>query len=50
MNFEIFETEFLINLKNKNNKCFNLIDNNRNLIRAHLDDSGNQKTIDRFVS
>jgi len=50
MNFETFETEFLLGLRNKSKNCFSLLDNNRKLVQAYLGSDGNQTTIDRFIN
>jgi len=50
MNFEVFETEFLLNLNNKSKNCFSLIDKNRKIIEEYLGGNGDKKIIDKFVS
>lgn len=50
MNFETFETEFLLGLRKKSKNCFSLLDQNRKLVQAYLGKEGNQTTIDRFIN
>jgi len=50
MNFEQFETEFLIDLKKKKKSCISKLDKNRELLEANLGNEGNQKTINKFVN
>jgi len=50
MNFETFETEFLLGLSNKSKNCFSLLDQNRKLVQAYFGKEGNQTTIDKFIN
>ena len=50
MDFETFETEFLIGLRNKSKNCFSLLEQNGKLVQAYLGKEGSQTTIDRFIN
>jgi len=50
MNFESFKKDFFINLKNNNNNCFKLIENNQKLIQEYLTEKSNEKNVDIFVN
>ena len=50
MNFEVFETKFLLNLNNESKNCFSLIDENGKIIEEYLGEKGDKKIIDKFVS
>jgi len=50
MDFKTFETNFLTLLKNKDNNCIKLLDENEQLIEKNLGFHSNPKIIDKFVS
>jgi len=49
MDFENFETNLLLDIKNKNKKCLNNINKNRELIQANLGEDSDPRQIDKFV-
>jgi len=49
MNYESFEAEFLKELRGKNKKCLNILNENKKLIEEYLGEKGNPKTVHHMV-